>query len=211
MIFKQIKIGGDRNFAYILADSKTKDAALIDPGINPDLILATAQEMGVRIKLIINTHSHHDHIGANQDVKRATGARIYGNNPDTSDIVIKDEDILKVGYLQLKVIHTPGHTADSICIFAENKICTGDTLFVGKVGGTGFGEDARHEFTALHEKIMTLPDTTEVFPGHDYGIAPSSTVGHEKETNPFIMQPDFESFVHLKKNWAAYKSEHGIS
>jgi glyoxylase-like metal-dependent hydrolase (beta-lactamase superfamily II) len=91
------------------------------------------------------------------------------------------------------------------------QLFTGDTLFVGKVGGTGYGDDAREEYDSLHQKLMTLPDDTVVWPGHDYGVAPQSTIGHEKETNPFILRPDFQSFVELKRNWLAYKAEHGIA
>ncbi len=92
----------------------------------------------------------------------------------------------------------------------EGKLITGDTLFVGKVGGTGLGEDARLEFESLHEVIAKLPDETEVWPGHDVGVAPSSTVGRERKTNPFYLQPDLESFVDLKRNWTEYKRKHGI-
>ena len=86
---------------------------------------------------------------------------------------------------------SPGHSTDSICILAAApgetaRLITGDTLFVGKVGGTGYGADARAEYDSLHKKLMTLPDETEVWPGHDYGVAPSSTIGNEKETNPFL-------------------------
>ena len=109
------------------------------------------------------------------------------------------------------ILHTPGHTEDSICLYVGDAVFTGDTLFVGKIGGTGFGRQARTEYESLHQKLMTLPDDTRVFPGHNYGAAPESTIGHERQTNPFLLQPNFEAFVHLKKNWTAYKKEHGIA
>jgi glyoxylase-like metal-dependent hydrolase (beta-lactamase superfamily II) len=110
---------------------------------------------------------------------------------------------------------TPGHTEDSICVLVKapgepGKLVTGDTLFVGKVGGTGYGDDARAEYDSLHEKLLRLPDDTEVWPGHDYGVAPSSTIGREKKTNPFLLCESFETFVELKRNWLRYKAEHGI-
>ena len=210
MIFKQLRIGGDRNFAYLIGDSKSGKAAIIDPGVNPELILESARERKLEITHIINTHGHHDHVGANPDVKTGTGALMYSANSQIADVVVSDGEVLQVGQLELKVIATPGHTQDSICILAGNKLCTGDTLFVGKVGGTGFGQDARDEYYSLHEKILKLPDETEVYPGHDYGVKPTSTVGHEKATNPFLIQPDFDAFVYLKKNWKAYKEKHGI-
>ena len=87
---------------------------------------------------------------------------------------------------------------------------TGDILFVGKVGGTDLGDGARREYDSLHNKLMTLPDHIEVWPGHDFGTAPSSTIGNERRTNPFLQQKSFEDFVHLKAHWIQYKREHGL-
>ena len=91
-----------------------------------------------------------------------------------------------------------------------NALFTGDTLFVGKVGGTDFGKQAKSEYDSLHNKILKLSDDIRIFPGHDYGVAPESTIGNEKKTNPFILCKDFESFVDLKRNWLEYKKKHGI-
>jgi len=95
-------------------------------------------------------------------------------------------------------------------VLCENILLTGDTLFVGKVGGTDLGRGARAEYDSLNKKLMKLPDETKVYPGHDYGVAPSSTIGREKETNPFILCKSFEEFVDFKANWAEYKRRHGI-
>ena len=83
-------------------------------------------------------------------------------------------------------------------------------MFVGKVGGTDFGEAAKAEYESLHQKLLSLPDTTRVFPGHNYGTSPESTIGKERESNPFLVQPDFEAFLDLKRNWLEYKRIHGI-
>jgi glyoxylase-like metal-dependent hydrolase (beta-lactamase superfamily II) len=120
-------------------------------------------------------------------------------------------DHFPLGNLEIQILHTPGHTNDGICIYIEDTVFTGDTLFVGKVGGTDLGPGAKAEYDSLHQKLFALPDNTRVFPGHDYGTAPESTIAHERETNPFFLQPDFEAFVHLKRNWEAYKKAHGIS
>ncbi len=211
MIFEQLAIGGDRNYAYLIADESSLHAAIVDPGTNPGMILDAVKNHGLTVKYILNTHSHFDHIGANQVIARETGAPILGFNPGTSNKTVADGDEIALGDLVLKILYTPGHTPDCICILMEDKICTGDTLFVGKVGGTGYGEDARQEYDSLHKKIMVLPDDIEVYPGHNYGTAPTSTIGNERKTNPFIIQPDFEAFVDLKQNWPAYKLKHGIS
>ena len=118
--------------------------------------------------------------------------------------------MLRLGNLDLKIIHTPGHTPDGICILVDNKLLTGDTLFVGKIGGTGTEEEARIEYDSLFNKLMKMDDDIEVYPGHDYGVAPTSTIGHERQTNPFILRKDFKDFKWLKDNWTEYKLEHGI-
>jgi glyoxylase-like metal-dependent hydrolase (beta-lactamase superfamily II) len=126
------------------------------------------------------------------------------------DTRVPDGTVLKLGDLELEVINTPGHTEDSICIKVENKLITGDTLFVGKVGGTYSDRDAKTEFESL-KKIMRLHPETEVWPGHNYGVRQSSTIGFEQSSNPFIIRlADFNDFLWLKKNWARYKQEHGI-
>jgi glyoxylase-like metal-dependent hydrolase (beta-lactamase superfamily II) len=210
MIFEQIPVGGDRNLAYLIGDEESKEAAVIDPAYAPELLIRLAEGFGLTIKYIINTHDHYDHSGGNHIVQKATGAKVAAHASDNPEVPLNDGDVLTLGELELKVIHTPGHTQDSICILAENKLCTGDTLFVGKVGGTDYGEGAHMEYESLHNKLMTLPDNTEVYPGHDVGGKPVSTIKEERETNPFIQQKSFHDFIHLKRHWPQYKREHGI-
>ena len=210
MIFQQIETGGDRNFAYLVGDEKSGLAAAVDPAYRPERVLELAKENNLTIKYVINTHDHYDHSGGNDYILKNTGASLVGYGLRKPAISAGDGDELSLGELTIKMIHTPGHTTDSICILAENKLITGDTLFVGKVGGTGFGQDARQEYDSLHNKLMVLPDDVEVWPGHDVGVSPTSTIGNEKKTNPFLLRNSFESFLELKKNWLEYKRIHGI-
>ena len=212
MIFEQINTGGDRNYGYLIGDEASKEAALIDPSYSPEKMVERAEKLGLNIVYIINTHGHYDHINGNETAQRKTGAKIaaYKDAGVGENINLSDGDVLKLGELELKIVHTPGHTADSLCLLAEDKLCTGDTLFVGKVGGTGFGTDAKQEYESLHNKIMTLPDNVQVYPGHNYGTAPSSTIKQERESNPFLLQESFDKFLWLKKNWLQYKIDHGI-
>ena len=208
MIFEQIQTGGDRNFAYLIGDEKTKQAAVADPSNNPGLVLARAGAHGLTVEYVINTHGHYDHTNGNEYILDKTGAALISGEA-------ADGEEFSVGDVKLKVIHAPGHTRDSICVLATAegevpKVITGDTLFVGKVGGTGYGDDARAEYESLHNKLMTLAPETEVWPGHDYGLVPNSTIKSELETNPFILRETFEDFVDLKRNWLTYKREHGI-
>jgi len=213
MFVKQFRTGGDRNLGYLVADEATNAACVIDASYSPEQIVEFARKNGYEIEYVFSTHDHYDHTNGNRAMERMTGhhALLYGDIEPGTGLQIQDGTRLPLGSLQITVLHTPGHTGDAVCIVVDGAVFTGDTLFVGKVGGTDLGEGARAEYRSLHESLMSLPDETQVYPGHDVGVAPVSTVAHERETNPFLMQPDFESFVQLKRNWAEYKQEHGIA
>jgi len=188
MILKQIPSGFDRNFTYIIADEKTKHAAVIDPSVDISKVLEEIKDL--EVKYIINTHHHPDHIIGNRRIHLKTKAKIIQHklSPTKHHIAVEDNQEIKLGNLILKVLHTPGHSKDHICILVDNKIFTGDLLFVGHIGGTGpyfKGSDEAQEIKSL-KRLMDLPEETEVYPSHDYGNKPSSTIKHEKETNPFL-------------------------
>ncbi len=208
MIFEQVPAGGDRNFAYLVADEQTGNAAVIDPSCGGKALLGLIKKKGLSLKYVINTHSHPDHTADNNKIVEATGAKLaaFGRG----NAALNDGDSIFLGELELKIIHTPGHTDTDISILANGKLMTGDTLFVGKVGGTDFGDGARTEFASLHRLLGSLKDDVEVWPGHDYGVRPSSTIGEERSKNPFLVRTDFKDFLQLKKNWLQYKAEHGI-
>ncbi|MEN8152829.1 MAG: hydroxyacylglutathione hydrolase family protein [Acidobacteriota bacterium] len=211
MIFKQIESGGDRNFGYLIGCEKTKEGALVDPSPDPLPCVNAAKSNRIKILYVINTHSHFDHTGGNDHLLNREGAELVTFTGNGGDIEVGDGGILQLGSLAMEFIHTPGHTADSLCIKIDDKLITGDTLFVGKVGGTYTEEEARTEFESL-KKLMLLPPETEVWPGHNYGVKPHSTIGYELQNNPFINRINsFDDFLWLKQNWAAYKQEHGIS
>ena len=212
MHIKQFLTGGDRNFAYLVGDEATKKAIVIDPSYDPDSVVDYACESRYEIVGAFNTHGHHDHTNGNNAFEKSTGVRpaAFGQFA-TNGVHVDHETVFPVGELEARILHTPGHSPDSICILVGDAVFTGDTLFVGKVGGTDLDEGARTEYASLHDIVLKLPDATRVFPGHDVGVAPESTIGHEKETNPFLLRKDVESFIDLKRNWAAYKKEHGIA
>ncbi len=213
MFVKQFHMGGDRNLGYLVADPASRQAAVIDPSYTPEQIVAFAQKEGYEIVYVLNTHRHEDHTNGNETMAALTGVRAlgYGDRDPRTGLRLVDGARLPLGALSIEVLHTPGHAPDALCFWADGALFTGDTLFVGKVGGTDFDAGARAEYHSLHEKLLALPDDTIVYPGHDVGVAPTSTIGHERATNPFLLQPDFEAFVHLKRNWLAYKEEHGIA
>jgi len=213
MFVKTFRTGGDRNFGYLIADETSGEAFVIDPSYDPDLITEYARKNEYRVIYAFNTHDHHDHTNGNRRFQKKTGIRplLFGDTDPTTGKRVEDEAEFPLGNLVIRVLHTPGHTPDSICLYVGDAVFTGDTLFVGKVGGTDFGAGARAEYNSLHRKLMMLPDAARVFPGHDVGIAPESTIRRERETNPFLLRPDLGSFVELKKNWGAYKKDHGIA
>ena len=211
MVFEQIRVGGDRNFAYLIGDEASREAAVVDPAYDPEMVLSRCRELDLTPRYLINTHGHSDHVNGNDHLLAHSKAKLIAWGQED----FQDGQTIGLGKVTLTFLHTPGHTEDSICILvtAEGetpRLVTGDILFVGKVGGTDLGAGARMEYDSLRDRIMTLANETEVWPGHDYGVAPSSTIGHERETNPFLLRKSFEEFVELKENWAEYKQIHGI-
>ncbi|MCP3685292.1 MAG: MBL fold metallo-hydrolase [bacterium] len=221
MFVKQFLVGDDQNFAYLVADERSKSAVIIDPSYAPTSIYDFAISEGYTIRYVFITHDHYDHTNGNYDIFTLTGCKplFYGNIDLISGITICNGVRLPFDYYEhreatvpeVRIIHTPGHTEDSMCLYIGDAVFTGDTLFVGKVGGTEDEVFARQLYNSLmHGDLSALPETTRVFPGHDYGAFPESTILQEYMHNPFLIQPDFESFYYLKQNWAAYKREHGI-
>ena len=185
---------------------------MVDPSPDPAEVVRAVREAGYSLKFIINTHDHGDHTGGDAATKSSLGGQtVLHSASGRGDIDVNDGDVLEVGGLRVTVFHTPGHTPDSMCLLVEGHLVTGDTLFVGKVGGTSDRAQAEREAESLR-RLMSLDGATTVWPGHDVGTSPSSTVERECETNPFCQRlNDLEQFHHLKENWAAYKREHGIA
>jgi glyoxylase-like metal-dependent hydrolase (beta-lactamase superfamily II) len=211
MIFEQVPSGGDRNFGYLVASPDSKEAAVVDPSPDPNPCFRKVEEFDLEVIYVVNTHSHFDHSAGNALFKQHFNASIVTHeSASTGDIRVKDGQNLALGGLKLVFLHTPGHTIDSICVQVNRELITGDTLFVGKVGGTYSVSESRQEFESL-KKLMKLDNDIKVWPGHDYGVRPTSTIGEEKKSNPFILRlNNFENFIWLKDNWLNYKIEHNI-
>jgi glyoxylase-like metal-dependent hydrolase (beta-lactamase superfamily II) len=211
-IFEQIRTGGDRNFAYLVGDRESGEAVVVDPSYDPDAVLERATAQKLSVTHVVNTHGHTDHTNGNDRVKRRTGAKLVAHESAASrpEVPVAHGDVLRVGSLELRFLHTPGHTTDDLCIRFDPVVLTGDLLFVGKIGGTPDDRAAEIEYRSLHDVVLRLPDSITVWPGHDYGCRPSSTIGIEKRTNPFLLAPDLASFLALKRDWARYKEEHGL-
>lgn len=206
MFFKCIKTGHIATNCYILGCEVTKEGIVIDPGFDgPDIINIIAEE-GLKIKYIINTHGHADHIGANEEVKNYTGADILIHRDDAdfltdpaknlsaymgqaisgpkADRILEEGEVINFGNkLALQVLHTPGHTPGGICLKGKKFVITGDTLFAGSVGRTDFpGGSMKELLNSIKSKLLILEDEVIIYPGH----GPSSTINAEKAGNPFL-------------------------
>lgn len=208
MFLKQIQVGNFAVFAYLLAGDEGGDGLVIDPADEVDAILSLAEQHQIKIRTIINTHGHIDHTMGNEEMKRKTGAEILIHEADApqlshvprsmlamfqgrpsppADQTVKDGDVIRVGKLALKVLHTPGHSPGGICLHADTMVFTGDTLFVGAVGRTDLpGGSWPLMLQSIKEKLLVLPDETVVLPGHNYGPAPTSTIKNERLYNPYL-------------------------
>ena len=208
MLVEQILVGPMAVFSYIVGCEKENEGLIIDPGGNENKIISKAADMGLRIKYVVNTHGHADHTCGNRAVLSKTGADLVVHQEDANEIIrglnrafslvmgkrpspeahtlVNDGDFIKIGETALKVIHTPGHTPGSICLYGEGNLFTGDTLFVGAVGRTDLKGGSLDILLGSLGKLLTLPSETRVWPGHDYGGTPVSTLAREQETNPYI-------------------------
>ena len=191
MYFKQVQQHSD-NFSYIIADEKTREAAVVDSSYNADEIARILKTERFSLKYIFNTHGHSDHTAGNQELLAAFSAKTVAHKLSQTDpdIAVEDGDVITVGEVGIKVIHTPGHAPDSICLLVNNKkLLTGDTLFVGECGRTDMpGGNPRSMYDSLFNKLLKLSDDVEVYPGHDYGKTPRSTLGEERKSN-YVLQP----------------------
>lgn len=201
LLFKQIKHQGD-NFSYIIADEDTKETAIVDPSFNTDAIVKLIKEQGLQVKYIIDTHQHWDHIAGNDILRSAFNAKIVAHKLAKcfKDIDVSDGDMIKLGNIAIKVIHTPGHTPDSICLLVNGKLFTGDTLFVGECGRTDLPNgSAKDMCNSLFQKLMKLDDNIEVYPGHDYGPKPHSTIGIERKNNYTLKKRTLNEFIEFMR------------
>lgn len=210
VIIRQTVVGPYKVNTYLLACGRTKKAVLIDPGGEAERIVRLVRDEGVEPLYILNTHGHADHVLANQrlreefsvpvgmheaddlffaaaEVREKSQKELGLPAPAPADIRLRDGQVLEVGELRITVLHTPGHTPGSVCFLAAGNLFTGDTLFVGDVGRTDLtGGSLDTLIKSLREKVIVLPLETIIWPGHDYGETPTSTVGREMQENLYI-------------------------
>lgn len=191
----QREVGDMQNFTYVLEDEETSEAIVIDPSWDLQDILQIIERNNLKVKYIVNTHYHFDHTIGNDAMVKATGAKIIQHKASTlkNDMTVSDGDKITFGNSELIVFHTPGHSKDSMCLIGDGKIFSGDTLFVGNCGRVDLpGGSARELYHSLFDIISKMDETLELYPGHNYGHSPTSTLDKEKKTN-FVLQPRTEN------------------
>ena len=180
------------NFSYVIADEESSQAAIIDPSWDLEKIFDLLKKNKWVAKYIVNTHTHFDHVLGNEQVAEITGAQIVQHKSSnlSKQVSVSDGDTIKVGNILIKTLHTPGHSQDSICLVVDGEmVFTGDTLFVGNCGRVDLpGSNPRDMYNSLFQKVAKLEDSLIIYPGHDYGPRPTSTIGQEKKTN-YVLQP----------------------
>ena len=210
VIIKQIPIGPFGVMTYLVACPETKEAVVIDPAGEEERIKALIDQNGYKVKFILNTHGHADHVVANErlkkmlsvptcmhesddrffskkDVREQSAKELGLPPPEPVDRTLRDGDIIEVGHLKIEVIHTPGHTPGSVCFLVNGNLFTGDTLFVGAAGRTDLtGASLERLLESIEKRLLVLPKETVIWPGHHYGDTPTSTIGREMEENIYI-------------------------
>ena len=196
----QFQVGNMENFTYILEDEESGEAIILDPSWNLDEIQKEIVRRDLKIKYIVNTHHHFDHILGNEAMAKETTAQILQHESSTlkHDISLVDRQKIKFGNSELTVFHTPGHSKDSICLVGDGKIFTGDTLFVGNCGRVDLpGGSARELYHSLFSILGKMDENLVLYPGHNYGSTPISTLGKEKQNNFVLQKRSEQEFVEL--------------
>ena len=206
LYLRQLELGPMQNFVYLLGCPETRECAVIDPAWDMDAVLRTARGDAYRVTHAIITHTHPDHINGLGALLDAGGCRICVHRGEAeylrglglgSDLVPVDAgDTILVGKVPVRLLHTPGHTPGSQCFYVDDKLISGDTLFVGACGRCDLpGGDAEEMYRSLTQRLMALPDATLLYPGHNYGPRPTSTLGDERRTNPFMQFTSLRAFL----------------
>jgi len=220
LYFKQLQLGPMQNFVYLVGDTVTRRAAVIDAAWDIDRIIDVAAQDDMQLTAALVTHFHPDHLGGNMMGHRIVGAadllernvplKVYlhkteapyanqiAGHSDSDIVAVESGDEVKLGELPVTFIHTPGHTPGSQCFLVGGCLVSGDTLFIGSCGRVDLpGSDPSQLYDSLVNKLKRLPDDTVLYPGHDYADRPSSTIGEEKRRNMYMRFDRLEDFLHM--------------
>ena len=203
MRIAQIPVGNMQNFSYVIYDEQNNIGVIIDPSWDLEKIFQFLEINKISTRYIINTHTHFDHVLGNDHVAEITKAEIMQHEKSTNkkDRSVRDQEIINIGQVELEVLHTPGHSEDSICLIVNKEaIITGDTLFVGNIGRVDLPGSSPEKMYDSLVKVADLDDSLVVYPGHNYGNTPTSTILNERTSNPMLNFKTKEAFLKYMVN-----------
>jgi len=205
MIFKQLFDNNSSTYTYLIASAKGREALIIDPVLeNVNSYIRILKELDLKLVKVIDTHIHADHITGASKLKNNTSCAIIMGEHTQSDaleIKVKDDEIIKIDQLEIKTMHTPGHTSDSYSFLMNNYLFSGDTLLINGTGRTDFQNgSAKDSYKSIFNKLLKLPNETLLYPAHDYNNKKFSTIGDEKKYNPRLQVESEDDYVEIMNN-----------
>jgi glyoxylase-like metal-dependent hydrolase (beta-lactamase superfamily II) len=204
---KQMEIGPMENFVYFIGDKDTREVFVVDPAWQADTILRVAREEDLKIQGALVSHYHFDHTNGIEELLESVDCPVYVHKKDIPYLDLAHDNVkgtesgqkLKVGSVEIEIVHTPGHTPGSQCFHVSGHLVSGDTLFIGACGRTDLpGGDAKEMYTSLTQKLMKFDDSTVLCPGHNYAPKPTTTMGEEKRSNPYLLCDSLERFLRFR-------------
>ena len=205
MLFRQLFDTKSSTYTYLIASAKGREALIIDPvEENVNEYVNHLKELDLKLVKVIDTHIHADHVTGASKLKNNTNcSTVMGENSpaETVDIRLKDEETIEIDQLKIKALYTPGHTSDSYSFLMNNYLFSGDTLLINGTGRTDFQNgSSKDAYNSLFNKLLKLPEETILYPGHDYNVKKSSTIGNEKKFNPRLQVDSVDQYIEIMSN-----------
>ena len=205
MIFKQVFDTKTSTYTYLIASAKGREAVIIDPVLeNVDNYISLLKELDLKLVKVIDTHIHADHVTGASKLKQATNCTtVMGEHTpaETVEIKVKDNELINIDDLNIRSIYTPGHTSESYSFLLDNYLFSGDALLINGTGRTDFQNgNTKDSYYSIFDKLLKLPETTLLYPGHDYNGKKVSTIGKEKKFNPRLQVKNVDEYIEIMEN-----------
>ena len=205
MIFKQVFDKKTSTYTYLIASAKGREAVIIDPVIeNVNKYIQLLRDLDLKLVKVIDTHIHADHVTGASKLKQVTNcATLMGEHTpaDAVEIKVKDNELINIDGLNIKSIYTPGHTSESYSFLLDNYLFSGDALLINGTGRTDFQNgNSKDSYHSIFDKLLTLPEDTLLYPGHDYNGKKVSTIGNEKRFNPRLQVKNVDEYIEIMSN-----------